>query len=173
MSRFRVLGGIVVLFALITVGVGILGGTAAANPIKPPAPPPIHQPFQVTQSYVPGFPGITPHAAPNTAGPAFTRDDVIAYYQKYGFFAPLAPGAHLQILTIQFISAKQASQLMEGESVGRPDNYLVCYVKLQGPFLTKYLHVPRGAKLPPTVEYGHDVYDAHTGNALVWGVNSQ
>jgi hypothetical protein len=174
MSRFRVLGGVVVFLALIIVGVGVLGGSAAAGPIKPPVPPPIHQPFQISQTYVSGDPAIKPHAAPNTSGPAFTKDDVIAYFQKYGFFAgPVVPGAHLQILTIQFVSARQASKLMYGESVGRPDDYLVCYVKVQGPFLLRNLSVPHGAKIPATAKYGDEVFDEHTGNALVWGVYFQ
>ncbi|HLW00185.1 MAG TPA: hypothetical protein VKT82_16070 [Ktedonobacterales bacterium] len=169
MSRFRISGGIVVFLALIIVGVGFLGGSAVANS-KPPAPPPTHKPFQISQTYLPGSPGIKLRTAPNTSGPAFTQADVTTYFQKHGFL-PLAPGAHLQILSIQFVSAKQASDLMAGESVGRPDNYLVCFVKVKGPFLTSTLHVPPGANLPPTAEYGHDVFDAHTGNELVWGVN--
>src|SRR5579871_4813587 len=168
MSRFRISGGIVVFLALIIVGVGFLGGSAVANS-KPPAPPPTHKPFQISQPYLPGSPGIKLRTAPNTSGPAFTQADVTTYFQKYGFL-PLAPGAHLQILTIQFVSAKQASQLMDGESVGRPDDYLVCYVKVQGPFLLTGIPVPPEAKkVPTTARYGDEVFDAHTGNLIVWG----
>lgn len=170
MSRFRVVSGVVILLALVVVGIGGLTSSAAANPIKPPAPPPVHRTFQITDTYVPGNPAIKPSTSMNTSGPAFTQADVIAYFQKYGFL-PLAPGAQLHILTIQFVPASQASQLMNGESVGRPDTYLVCYVSLQGPFLTSSLHAnPAAPKRPKTVQYGYEVFDAHTGNSLLWGV---
>lgn len=176
MSRFKVLCGVVILFAVI-VGIGGLTGSATATSLKPPAPPPVHQPFQIGNTYVSGNPAIKPSVSQNTLNtsvPAFTRDDVIAFFQKYGFAAgPVVPGAHLQILTIQFVPASQASQLMDGESVGRPDDYLVCYVKVQGPFLLAHMHGASGAKEPTTAKYGDAVFDAHTGNLLVWGVYFQ
>ena len=170
MSRFKaVCGGAILLAVVVLLGVSGLVGSARATVLKPPAPTPVHEPFQISRTYIPGAPAITPHAPPNSAGPAFTQADVIVYLDKYGFL-PLAPGAHLQILTIQFVSAKQASQLMDGESVGRPDDYLVCYVKVEGPFLTAGLKLSPQAKAPKTVKYGDAVFDAHTGNLIVWGV---
>jgi hypothetical protein len=170
MSRFKFLWGVAILLVLVIVGVGGLTSSASATPLKPPAPPPVHQSFQVSQSYVPGSPAIQPRASQNTSGPAFTREDVIAFFNVHGFFAgPVVPGAHLQILTIQFVTAKQASQLMYGESVGRPDDYLVCYVKVQGPFLLTSVHMPHVKKAPTTAKYGDAAFDAHTGNLLVWG----
>ncbi len=176
MSRFRVLGGIVIFLALVIVVVGGFLRSAMATSLKPPAPPPVHQSFDVSQTYVPGSPAIKPHTAPNTpGGPAFTQDDVVAFFQQHGFFAgPVVEGAQLQILTVQFVPAKQASQLMYGESVGRPDDYLVCYVKVQGPFLLTNVHGgPGGTKEPTTAKYGDAVFDASTGNLLVWGIYFQ
>src|SRR2546428_622254 len=122
MSRFKVLCGAAILLALVIVGVEWFTNSATATSVKPPPPLPVHRPFQVAQSYVPGNPAIHPHLSQNASGPAFTQDDVIAFFNKYGFFAgPVVAGAHLKILTIQFVSARQASQLMVGESVGRPD----------------------------------------------------
>ncbi len=176
MLRFKVVCGAAIFLALLIVGVAWFTNAATATPIKPPAPPPVHSPFQVSQSYLPGSPGIQPHLPQNASGPAFTQDDVIAFFNKYGFYAgPVVPGAHLQILMIQFVTAKQASQLMYGESVGRPDDYLVCFVKVRGPFLLTNVHggPPRpNAKVPTTAEDGHAVFDAHTGNLLVWGLNN-
>ncbi len=171
MSRLKaVCGGAILLALVVLLGASGLVGSARATSLKPPAPTPVHEAFQISRTYVDGAPAIQPHASQNApAGPAFTQADVIAYLDKYGFL-PLAPGAHLQILTIQFVPAKQASQLMDGESVGRPDDYLVCYVKVEGPFLTAGLKLSPQAKAPKTVKYGDAVFDAHTGNLLVWGV---
>lgn len=103
---------------------------------------------------------------------------MIAYLNRSGFFAgPVVSGAHLKVLTVQFVTAKQASELMYGESVGRPDDALVCYVKVQGPFLLTNVHAGpanQSAKsAPTTAKYGDAVFDAHTGNLLVWGVYFQ
>lgn len=136
----------------------------------------------VTRSYVPGGPAIPVHVSAGASTsytntsltPAFTKDDVTTFLNKNGFYAgPLVNGAHLKILMIQFVTAKQASTLMAGESVGRPDNYLVCYVKVQGPFQLTQVHagpnIP-GMKTKTTAEIGDMVFDGHTGNVLVWGV---
>lgn len=174
MSRFKLLCGAVIILALLVVGIEWFTNSVGATAIKPPPSPPRHRTFQITDTYVPGSPAIQPHASANASGPAFTTDDVIAFFNKYGFFAgPVVSGAHLQILTIQFVTAKQASQLMVGESVGRPDSYLVCYVKVRGPFLLTNVrggpNLPN-VKAPATATYGDAVFDAHTGNLLVWGV---
>jgi hypothetical protein len=133
-------------------------------------------PFQVSRTYVSGSPAIHPQAYPNASGAYFSQDDVKAFLEEDGgsfYSGPLVPGAHLKILTIQFVIAKQASQLMYGESVGRPDDYLVCYVKVEGPFLTTMVHggppLP-DIKHPTTAKYGDAVFDARTGNLLVWGI---
>ena len=56
-------------------------------------------------------------------------------------------GTPLKATSIQFITAKQASDIMKGKSIGRPDNALVCYVKLQGPFSRGGVSVPRGVPI--------------------------
>jgi hypothetical protein len=181
MLRFKILGGATILLVLLIIGVAWFTGSTNAVSVKspPPPPPPLQRPFQ--QSYVSGNPAIHPHASStNVSGYAFSRSDVIAFLNKYGFYSgPLAPGAHLKILTVQFVTSKQASALMYGESVGRPDDYPVCYIKVEGPFLLTYVHggaYPRGStrpKLPTTAKYGDAVFDGHTGNLLVWGIYFQ
>lgn len=177
MVRLKIVCCAVVLLVPVIVGVGFFMNSAGATPVKPSAPPPVHRAFQVSQSYVVGNPAIQPHLSQNGVEPAFTQDDVITFFQKYGFYAgPVVPGAHLKILTIQFVTASKASQLMVGESVGRPDNALVCYVKVEGPFFLTNIHggPPRpNSKVPTTAKYGDAVFDAHTGNLLVWGVYFQ
>ncbi|MHB8598349.1 MAG: hypothetical protein ACYDER_16220 [Ktedonobacteraceae bacterium] len=174
MIRLKVVCGTVMILALVIVGVGFFMNSAGATPVKPPAPPPVHHAFQISRTYVAGNPAIQPHLSQNGAGPAFTQDDVATFFKKYGFYAgPVVAGAHLKILTIQFVTAGRASQLMVGESVGRPDDALVCYVKVEGPFLLTNIRggPPRpNAKVSTTAKYGDAVFDAHTGNLLVWGV---
>jgi hypothetical protein len=118
--------------------------------------------------------GAKTNYADTSLTPAFSAADVTTFFSKYGFYAgPLVKGAHLKILSIQFVTAKQASVLMDGESVGRPDIYLVCYVKVQGPFQLTRVHagpnIP-GSKFKATAETGDAVFDGHTGNDLVWGI---
>ena len=60
--------------------------------------------------------------------------------------------------------------LMGGEYISRPDSALVCYVELRGPFFPTHVSVPPGQALPETVDGGIEVFDAQTGNLLVWGV---
>jgi hypothetical protein len=173
MFRFKLVCGAALLLTLFFVGVGFFtGSTGAQSTPKSPAPTPVHSTFQVSRSYVSGNPAIQTHAPATSSGPAFTQNDVVAFFNKYGFFAgPVVAGSHLRVLTIQFVTARQASQLMQGESVGRPDDALVCYVKVEGPFLLTNLHGgPANVKTPTTARYGDAVFDAHTGNILVWGV---
>lgn len=177
MTRFKIWCGAGLLLALALIGVLWLTQATAAHPPNPVPPDrtPIHSTFNITNTYVSGGPAIQTHASPNASGPAFSAADVAAFLNKYGFYAgPLVKGAHLKILTIQFVTAAQASKLMYGESVGRPDNYLVCYVKVQGPFLLTNVHagpnMPNNHKVITTAKYGDAVFDARTGNVLVWGV---
>ncbi len=178
-TRFKIVCGVALLIAIVFLGVAITSNTASASRFqkKPPVTP---QPGGSggAQTYSPGVPaipistpsGLTANAIDSASTPAFTRDDVIAYFNKHGFYAgPLVKGAHLKILTIQFVTAKQASALMKGEHINRPDSYLVCYVKVQGPFQMSSAEVPPNAK-EPTANIGDAVFDAHTGNMLVWGV---
>ena len=177
-TRFKVLCGAAFLIALFVIGAPIASNTASASKLQknPPATP---QPFGpgASQTNVSGIPAIPIHTSSGTTAntastssiPAFTQNDVIAFLNKHGFYAgPLVPGAHLKILTIQFVTARQASNLMKGESVGVPDNYLVCYVKVQGLFQLKNIEAPPNATKPTTANIGDVVFDAHTGNMLVW-----
>jgi hypothetical protein len=134
-------------------------------------------PYPTTGPGVPGIPAIPIHANATTANtPAFTVADVQQYVNRTGFLGgSLLPGAHLTILKIQFMTSKQASVLLQGESTGLPDDALVCYVQLHGPSALNGvgLSVPpipgktKGAVLTsPTAD---EVFDAHTGNLLVYG----
>lgn len=104
--------------------------------------------------------------------------EVKNYISKYGFpGGPTVKGVSPTVLKVLFITAKQASILMHGEDIGRPDNALVCYVLLRGPFDTSSISVPYDAQQTPTVHkpvpLGEMLFDAHTGNLLVWGIPPQ
>jgi hypothetical protein len=183
MKRLRWWYSIGPLVVILLVGGIIASQNVAASSIaaqRPYQPP--NSSTNVTRTYMSGGPAILVHASAgantsytNTSlTPAFTKSDVTTFLNKNGFYAgPLVQGVHLKILTIQFVTAKQASTLMAGESVGRPDTYLVCYVKVQGPFQLTQVHagphIP-GMKTKTTAETGDVVFDGHTGNVLVWGV---
>lgn len=179
-SRFKLklVAVAVAVLVLVVVGVGWSANAAAATSVKPIPPRPTFHPLQIQQTYVGGSPAITPRFPQNVAesatAPSFTKADVVAFLNQSTFPAgPVVKGAQMTILTIQFVSAQQASKLMDGESVGRPDNALVCYVEMEGPFLLTGVSVPpepSGKKYPTTAKYGHEVFDAHTGNLLVWGI---
>lgn len=173
MTRFKAICGVALLLAGLLLVITVTNSSAShASPASSSHGPAARVPVsQIDNSGVPAIPAhpSTGVAANNTSAPSFTKNDVIAYLNKYGFpVGPLVPGAHLKILTLQFVTARQASILMKGESVGVPDNSLVCYVKVQGPFLLENIHAPK-SYTRTTADIGDMVFDAHTGNLLTWG----
>ena len=122
------------------------------------------------RSPVAGSPAIQPRW-PATTGmtPGFTAEDVAQYTRLHGFAGgPTVSGDQPVITKVMFIGGGEASKLLGGGTVDRPDDYLVCYVELRGPFLLSGMSLPPGMK-PPIVETAHEVFDAHTGNLLVFG----
>lgn len=120
-----------------------------------------------------GFPAIAPHLNLDSPGkPAFTADDLKFFISQHGSPAgPLVKGAHLTFLKILFITSQEASTIMGGESTGLPGNALVCYVVIHGPFVMTNAHISPAAHItqPPIVTTTEIVFDARTGNLLVWG----
>ena len=122
------------------------------------------------RSPVPGRPAIQPRW-PATTGktPGFTADDVAQYTKVHGFAGgPTVSGDEPAITKVMFIGGGEARKLLGGETVDRPDDYLVCYVELSGPFLLSGMSLPPGVK-PAIVQTAFEVFDAHTGNLLVFG----
>lgn len=172
------------VIVLLIVGAIVVSQNVSASKVGPTHPAPTSKPASTRVGYPDGAPSIkvhtssgnrsvTPNYADTSMTPAFTEQDVKAFLLKddTNFYAgPLVPGAHLKILTVKFVTAQEASVLMGGESVGRPDNYLVCYVRVQGPFQTTHLHLMSTNKPIKQPMIGDVVYDGHTGNMLLWGV---
>jgi hypothetical protein len=144
----------------------LITGGMKALATNGPIPP--RFPRNRTPSHVTGVPAITPRTQ---STPAFTVEDVRAYYQTNPFHGgPTVSGTPPTIVSIKFITSQQARTLMGDESVSRPDGALVCYVELLGPFFPTCVSVPPGQALPATVDGGVEVFDVQTGNLLVWGL---
>ena len=112
----------------------------------------------------PGVPAIKP-SMPGRV-PAFTTADVCAYIHAHNF----APGIDdSKITRILFIPSSEAFTLMKGEQTGIADNEMVCDVEFANINITLN-DVPRPSGAPAPVIYtGQIVYNAATGNILVWG----
>lgn len=162
-TRLTILSSVALLLCVLVGGIVIAnnGNTVFASL------PVAQSRYPRTSSGVQGVAAITPTSH---STPAFTVADVKLYIEKTGFVggSPVN-GAHLVISKIAFVTSKQASALAQGEAIGLPDSAIVCYVELQGPFiLTNMASLPPGAKVP-TVQKGEEVFDATTGNLLMWG----
>jgi hypothetical protein len=161
---------VVLLALLIVAGLVVSMRTFASmgnsQHISPPTP-------QKGSSSV-GVPAITPHINLNNPNlPTFTVSDVTQYVLKYGSpEGPLTQGSHITFEKIVFVTSPEASVLMKGESTGLPNNALVCYVLIHGPFKATGMHLDPvfGIKTAPVVPLTEIVYDARTGKMLVWGV---
>jgi hypothetical protein len=107
-----------------------------------------------------GLPAITPR---NDCTPSFTEQDVRAYLTSHQVLetAPHAPPTTVTL--VQFMTSAEASQRMDGESIGLADDAIVCYVELSGEFLPTW--GPTAPLHPSSV--GILVLDAHSGNILV------
>jgi hypothetical protein len=66
------------------------------------------------------------------------------------------------------MTSRNASRVMRGEYVGLPDDALVYYVLLKGPFIPENIITLTGAD-SGIVDRMEEVFDAYTGNQLLWG----
>jgi hypothetical protein len=67
------------------------------------------------------------------------------------------------------MTSGQASNLLGGEYVSPFESLPVYVVVLSGPFFMENILVPTGTKIP-TANQVVEVFDAQTGNALLWGI---
>lgn len=149
------------------VALVIIGGLMITFLGKTNAPSTAGSPT-VGQTMVTSPPGV-PAIQPTISGaiPSYTLADVATYIQTQHLLRTTS-GTSPVITNSEFITAQQASALINGESIGRPDNALVCYVALQGPFQVN-VPAPPGSSLPDS-NTAYEVFDAQTGNLLLWGV---
>lgn len=118
-----------------------------------------------------GLPAVRP-SLPANSTIRVTTADVQAYLNTHHFTGgPLVKGAAFSIVSIQFMTSTQASALMKGEETGLAATAPVCYVRLHGPFTPIASTAPGTGQLS-TVAYGIEIFDAQTGNLLMWWVPS-
>jgi hypothetical protein len=63
--------------------------------------------------------------------------------------------------------SQQVSILLKGESTGVDDTSLLCVAELQGNVV--FVHSAPGAVTSLSFTHVYEVFDAHTGNLLMWG----
>jgi hypothetical protein len=168
--RFSVVTVALAVFALgFVVFVGLR--SALATPAGPLAtqPPPGPRPVTGQTTHPLGIPSIQPRAAlaqAGGAGPYYTEADVRQYVATHrpGFTVPGTPNP--VVVSVQFLTAQQASAQLGGESMDVSDSTLVCLVYVSGTFQSTSGPVGITATVP-TFTQGWMVFDAHTGNLLV------
>ncbi len=107
--------------------------------------------------------------------PAFTLEDMKVYLQSMPSCSagPTLSGEPPIVETLEFVGCKELSNRLN-LSIGLADDALVCYAVLGGPFQMKMMSLPPGAAAGIRVsERVEEIYDASTGQLLVWGVPSQ
>ena len=109
--------------------------------------------------------------APSTSSglQRFTVQEANAYVNTHPFpGGPTTTGASPTIVSTNFITTKEANKRMHGEHTGLADTALVCYVVLKGLFTMANVSRPYGVKALPPANFGVEVFDAQTGNFLMW-----
>ncbi len=154
---------LVLTITLLSVALSHVMATDAST--LSPNPPPIHNHPSIYDTD--GEPTIPAHKD----GTLLTVADVQHYVLTHPFPAgPVVSGAQLKIEVLQLVTSQQASILMGGEYIGLPDNARVYYVVVKGPFILAGISVISGFQGPNRFESGEEVFDAKTGNRLVWGI---
>jgi hypothetical protein len=167
-----------VLSSLVALALALVGGglvfAATRAPTTAATPPAVAAGPRTRPA--PGTPAIHPTlsgaAVTRNGGATYTVADVQQYLAANpGAFPPNRPIQPLKVAQIAFMTREQAEANMHGESLDGqvPPGGLVCYVKLTGPFSTVSLSMPAGAK-PWTASTGEMVFDAQSGNLIVWGL---
>ncbi len=81
---------------------------------------------------------------------------------------PTVSGGPPEIVVIQLMTSRNASRVMGGEYVEPSDNALVYYVLLKGPFIPENIITVAGEDIGMAGSMD-EVFDAYTGNQLLWG----
>ena len=135
-----------------------------------------HLPATQHHSVALGVPAITPHiqgnkilVRANTANPRIKISDVRAYLKTHQFpgGTPIA-GNKPRVALIELMTCKEASQRLKGEYIGLSNNSLVYYVEWHGHFAVN--GSPPAGYTPKPVDKGVELFDAMTGNLLLWWV---
>ena len=101
--------------------------------------------------------------------PRVSKTDVENYVKFHPFpgGSPV-PGTTPKVVAISCITSKEVSQMLKNDSIGLADTAMVYYVEWRGPFNPTNVSAPPGATLPTSVSKGVEIFDAQTGNMLLW-----
>ena len=100
----------------------------------------------------------------NPGAEPFTKDDVSQYVKSNRLPKTLADPAQLQVDSLEFITAAQASARLDGASTGLKDPERVAFAIISGP-----LTFTGPQTKPARFERGYLLFDAATGNLLMLG----
>jgi hypothetical protein len=102
------------------------------------------------------------------------KSDIEVYLKDHTFVGgPTVSGATPEVTSVEFITAKEASQRLKDLSIGLDDNAQVCYVEWAGPFNLAYASAPPHATPLPPAAIGVELFDAESGNLLLWWVPNE
>ena len=95
----------------------------------------------------------------------FTQADVATYFSTHNL--PLSGGdaSQIHVANLEFITAKQAQDRLQGEPTGLDDNEQVGFVTLTGTFV---FSGPRNVK-PATFNSAYAIFSASTGSLIMDG----
>jgi hypothetical protein len=162
LRRLPILAAIALL-ALTLVGVSFAAFSNASATTSNP-PPPLNHPKLIYQDGMPAIP-------PRTNGTLLSIADVQHYVLTQPFpGGPTVSHQQPKIVKLLLTTSRQASNLLGGEYVTSSENLKVYFVVLNGPFLMENISLPQGINEMPTANHVFEVFDAQTGNLIVWGI---
>lgn len=136
-------------------GATALAATGTATPVN-------------TGSKALGIPAIAPRSGAFSASqPTFTSDDVVRYVNAHAVPQARLSNGTLTVTKVSFMTSQQVSILLNGESTGVDDDTLLCVAEMQGNVV--FMHNSPDARTPLSFTNVYEVFDAHTGNLLMWG----
>jgi hypothetical protein len=91
----------------------------------------VQPPPQGASQHPHGLPGVAVHPGPQP----FTVADVASYFAAHNLPLNGADASQLHVDALDFITAKQAQDRLQGEATGLDDNEMVGFVTLSGTFI--------------------------------------
>jgi hypothetical protein len=97
----------------------------------------------------------------------FTREDVSGYFQTHNLPRNRGSNADFQVEQLEFLSARELQERLQGVLSGLPDNARVGFVTLRGTII--FTGPPSADRKPATFERAYAVFSAATGNLVMVG----
>jgi len=97
----------------------------------------------------------------------FTREDVSGYFQTHNLPRNRGSNADFQVEQLEFLSAGELRERLQGMVSGLPDGARVGFVTLRGTIV--FTGPPSAERKPATFERAYAVFSAATGNLLMVG----